>query len=163
MSDEEGNPRWTVVCLDTFAGDYYGEEEFDSREEAEADAEERAVGLLEQKASPGLRDRVFITGPDGRRKRYLPRRIFTRVCDLKAKMSPREGFNLVRVDSSKEPGEDLFLVGQHATIAEAEQARKKQQEQEQHGDFHIYSPAEPAVPDGSEFWKPLGLESRRSG
>lgn len=43
----------------------------------------------------------------------------------KKKLTPKRGFNLVGLDDFEAPGEQLFLISQHKTEAEAKTAQKK--------------------------------------
>ena len=53
---------------------------------------------------------------------------------------PREGFNVVGVDSFEEPGDELYLIGHYATREEAEAARANAERENPMEKVHIYEP-----------------------
>lgn len=53
-----------------------------------------------------------------------------------------EGYNLVEVDEFALPGEDLVRVSSHATRAEAESAKREQEQQHPGVTFYVYGPPE---------------------
>ena len=58
--------------------------------------------------------------------------------ELKAKMIPREGFNLVGFDDFEEPGLELHLVAHFDTREEAEESMRRRQEKHADQKFFIY-------------------------
>lgn len=60
--------------------------------------------------------------------------------ELKARMIPKEGFNLVGFDDFEEPGLELHLVARFDTREEAEESMKKRQEKYPDQKFFIYGP-----------------------
>jgi len=60
--------------------------------------------------------------------------------EAKAKMIPKEGFNLVGFDDFEEPGDELHLAARFDTHEEADAAMKKRMKDDPSQRFFIYGP-----------------------
>lgn len=58
----------------------------------------------------------------------------------KKALTPKKGFNVVAVDTFEEPGDELYLVSNHATEAEANEACSARKRSHPHEPCYVYGP-----------------------
>jgi len=58
----------------------------------------------------------------------------------RAKMIPKKGFNVVGVDDFERPGQDIFLVKNVETQAEADALRAKKEKDDPGNRYYVYGP-----------------------
>ncbi len=64
--------------------------------------------------------------------------LFDRMDARVKELTPKKGFNLVGVDKFEQPGDELYLVKNFDTRAEAEAALKKEEKAHPRDAFHVY-------------------------
>jgi hypothetical protein len=66
---------------------------------------------------------------------------FRKRWEAKARFKPETGWNLVGVDTyEREPGEELYLVGNYPTEGAANKAREQRLKSNPHEVLHVYGP-----------------------
>lgn len=60
--------------------------------------------------------------------------------NAKKKMIPKEGFNLVGVDTFEDPGHELYLISHYATQHQADEALRQRKRKNPDETVYIYGP-----------------------